>query len=299
MPQETELAILFADVSGSTHLYEALGDVRARETVARCMAIMTDVVAKHGGRLVKTIGDEVMATFPSTEAVIGAAAQMQEEITGKLSVGGRQLAIHAGCHFGPVLVEGADVFGDAVNLASRMANQAKSGQILTTGETVTRMPRIWRASCRQIDRTQVKGRREPVDVFELVWQADDVTLLSDRSWANAPLQGGGELVLVTADRRIVVGEALPTVTVGRADQSDLVVNGKFVSRLHARIEYRNSRFTLTDQSVNGTYLVSDLGERKLVRRDSYVLKGSGVMGLGREPEPGATDAVRYEVKEQS
>lgn len=288
-----ESAILFADVSGSTQLYDTLGDVRAREIVASCVAIMMALTRRHGGTLVKTIGDEVMTTFPTADAAAAAATAMQDAI-GQLVVEGRQLAIRVGFHFGPTLVEDADIFGDAVNLASRMANQAKAGQILTTGPTVARMSASWQASMRQIDRTDVKGKRDQIDVFELVWQADDATLIRLRPWANTPRGSGGQLMLSAAGRFLELGDSRPALTVGRAEQNDLVIKNDVVSRLHARLEYRNGRFVLTDQSANGTFVVPDGGQSAYVHRDSLVLVGAGLLGLGESPSPGSLVTVRYQ-----
>jgi adenylate cyclase len=292
-----ESAILFADVSGSTQLYDTLGDVRAREIVARCVAIMMEITQRQGGTLVKTIGDEVMTTFPSADAAAAAAADMQEAITGHLVVEGRQLAIRVGFHFGPILVEDKDIFGDAVNLASRMANQAKAGQILTTGTTVEHMSGSWRVSMRQIDRTDVKGKRDQIDVFELVWQADDVTLIRLRPWANVPRRSGGRLMLSVAAQRIELDDSRPALTMGRAEQNDLVIKDDVASRLHARLEHRNGRFILTDQSANGTFVVPDRGQSAYVHRDSVVLVGAGMLGLGQSPLPGSPVTVRYEPSE--
>lgn len=296
MQRETEMAILFADVSGSTQLYDTLGDLRARAIVARCVAIMSEITQAQGGSVVKTIGDEVMSTFGSADEAVAAAAAMQEAITGQLVVDGRQLAIRVGLHFGSALIEDMDVFGDAVNVASRMANQAKSGQVLTTGATVERMTGPWRSAMRQIDRAELKGKREQVDVYELVWQAEEVTLIRHKPWANAPQLGGRRLLLQGGSGVVELGEGHPTMTVGRADETDLVVKDDGVSRLHARVEYRNGRFVLTDQSANGTWVLPDGGEGSYVHRDSLVLAGSGLLGLGQAPQPGAAVSVRYELR---
>ena len=292
-----ESAILFADVSGSTQLYDTLGDLRAREIVAHCVALMKEATQRHGGTLVKTIGDEVMTTFPTADAAAAAASAMQEAITGQLVVEGRQLAIRVGFHFGPILVEDADIFGDAVNLASRMANQAKAGQILTTGTTAERMSKSWQASLRQIDRTDVKGKRDQIDVFEVVWQAEDVTLIRQRPWANAPRGSGGHLMLSAGSQRIEVGDSRPALTMGRAEQNDLVIKSDVASRLHARLEYRNGRFILTDQSANGTFIVPDRGQSAYAHRDSIVLVGGGMLGLGQSPLPDSPLTVRYKPSE--
>lgn len=291
MPQEVQLAVLFADVSGSTQLYETLGDVRARSIIARCIAVMTEATRRHGGTLVKTIGDEVMTTFPAAAAA-EAACEMQEGITGEMVVEGRPLAIRVGFHFGPTLFEEADVFGDAVNLAARLTNLAKSGQILTTSATVERLTGPRRKSCRQIGLTQVRGKRDQVAIHEVVWNAEGATIMRV-PWATQH-RAGGRLVFTAGGTRLELGEGHPSLTIDRADQNDLVVRQPVVSRLHARIEYRNGRFVLTDLSANGTYVVADGGGSSYVHRDNQDLSGSGTLGLGEPVSPESLTRVRFE-----
>jgi class 3 adenylate cyclase len=292
VPREAQLSVLFADVSGSTQLYDTLGDVRARSIVARCLAVMTEATRRHGGTLVKTIGDEVMTTFPDASAAAEAACEMQEGITGQMVVEGRSLAIRVGFHFGPILFEEADVFGDAVNLAARLTNQAKPGQILTTGVTVDRLTGPRRKSCRQIDLTRVKGKREQIAIHEVVWNAEGATLMQ-APWATQH-RAGGRLVFTAGATRLELGEGQPSLTIGRADQNDLVVRQPVVSRLHARIEYRNGRFVLTDLSANGTYIAADGKAGSYVHRDSQDLIGAGTLGLGEAVSPTSLTAVRFE-----
>jgi adenylate cyclase len=290
MPREELLAVLFADVSGSTQMYETLGDVRARGIVARCVAEMTEATHRHGGALIKTMGDEVMTTFPAAASAAEAACEMQERITGQI-VEGRPLGIRVGFHYGPALREEADVFGDAVNLAARLAAQAKSGQILTSGATVEQLSGARRLACRQIDLTQVRGKREEIAIHELIWQAEDVTVMR-APWATEH-RPSGRLVISAGGTRLVLGEGHPSLTIGRAEQNDLVVHQPLVSRLHARIEYRNGRFVLTDLSANGTYVAPDGGDASYVHRDDQELTGSGALGLGDAVAGEPPTQVRY------
>ena len=184
------------------------------------------------------------------------------------------------------------MFGDAVNLAARMASQAKSGQILTTGATVEHLTGARRKSCRQIDLTQVRGKREEIAIYEVLWQAEDATIMR-APWATQH-RAGGRLVLTAGGTRLELGEGHPSLTIGRAEQNDLVVHQPVVSRLHARIEYRNGRFVLTDLSVNGTYVAADDDGSGYVHRDSHVLTGSGTLGLGEAVSPDSLVTVRYE-----
>jgi adenylate cyclase len=135
MGRDVEVAILFADVVGSTQLYEQLGDDKARRMVARCLEIMREATETNRGQVIKTIGDEVMATFDTADDAMAAAKRMQEVITTAPDLAHEHghVAIRVGCHFGAVVQEQRDIFGSAVHTANRMTSQAKAQQIVTSG----------------------------------------------------------------------------------------------------------------------------------------------------------------------
>ena len=296
LQQQSSKAILFADICGSTKLYEAHGDAKARKLIARCVDLMTESTHKHGGTLIKTIGDEVMCSFPDADAAAAAALEMQERVSGEAIVaGGASMAIHVGFHAGPVVQEEGDVFGDAVNVASRMVNLSKRDQILTTAATVAQLSAKLRKATRQVDRAAVRGKREEIDVYELVWQEAEVTRIAGKAWVIPQAGPPERLVLTRGAHELVVSEKHPSVTVGRAEQNDLVVASDLISRLHARIEHRNGRFSLTDQSTNGSYVVDGAGAVRFVRHDTQILSGSGTISFGHKPDSGQTDLVHYHV----
>src|ERR1019366_3973729 len=153
MGKDIELAILFADVVGPTRLFEAMGDLRARDIVSTCIDVMREATEQHRGTLIKAIGGEVMSTFPPGDDALNAAGQMQKQIAAhtELRVEGQPVSIRIGCHYGSVVLENRDVFGASVHTANRMTSQAKAGQIITTSATVEHLSPEWRASVRQID----------------------------------------------------------------------------------------------------------------------------------------------------
>ncbi|MCC7257737.1 MAG: FHA domain-containing protein [Gammaproteobacteria bacterium] len=293
-----EVAILFADVVGSTHLYEAMGDERARETVQQCLKVMREATEQFGGTVIKTMGDEVMATFPSADDAMSAGSQMQKRITSASQPGadGTRVAIRIGCHFGPVVVEDRDIFGAAVHTANRMTSQAKAGQILTTASTVEQLSGEWRAFARQIDVATVKGYTSEMALFEVLWQPEEATsMLPSINWSAAPEPpAGGRLRLKFRGQEIVLGGTNKTAaSMGRADENDVVIKGNLISRVHARIDLRKNRFVLVDESTNGTFIQRDDGEEVYVRRDSAELTGSGVIGMGRLASRGTPLAIEY------
>ena len=287
------LSTVFADISGSTRLYETLGDSVARELVSECLDLMTEHIIRHGGIVIKTIGDEIMCTFPTAEAAVEASMGMQEGVTEDLPDRNPNtpstLTIRVGLHYGPAILEGGDVFGDAVNVAARMAGLAKGGQIITTQGTVAELSPVLRSSTRHLDRISVKGKQEDIDIFEVIWQAEDVTrmatgLLKTQA-KNATLQ------LSYHERSLVLDQDMEPFTVGRGKKVDMVVNDTMASREHARIECRRGKFILTDISTNGTYVQTPDGPSYL-RREDLVLTGEGRIALGRELSE-ATEYVTF------
>lgn len=289
MGKDIELAILFADVVGSTHIYEVMGDLRARDIVLTCVDIMRTATETHEGTVIKTIGDEIMATFPSADSALNAASQMQHEIRSRaeLKVGEQPVAIRIGCHFGPVVLENRDIFGAAVHTANRMTSQAKAGQIMITGAMVQRLAPEWRSSVRQIDIATLKGKSNEDELYEVLWQKEDATSMLPVLSMGGQLrekQKPQRLRLKYQGQELVMTVGRASVTMGRAEENDIVIKGNLISRLHARIEFYRNKFLLVDQSTNGTFVLSQSGEESFVRRDSLQLKGEGMIGLGKTPE---------------
>lgn len=300
MGKDVEVAILFADVVGSTQLYEDLGDTQARDMVGRCLEIMREATETNNGQVIKTIGDEVMATFAAADDAMAAAKQMQERITTATDLAHDKghVAIRVGCHYGAVVQEQRDIFGAAVHTANRMTSQAKAKQIITTLSTVERLSPEWRSTARQIDVATVRGKAEEVVLFEIVWQPEEATsMLPTVQWSRDKSRKPRRLSLRSQGKEVLVGEGRKSVTLGRAEENDLVIKGNLISRVHARVESSRDRFTLIDESTNGTFVQTSDGDEIFVRRDSTVLTGEGVIGLGRVAQPGTALAIHYIVEE--
>ena len=302
MGKDIEVTILFADVVGSTQLYEQMGDLKAREMVGRCLEIMREATEQHNGTVIKTMGDEVMSTFSSADDAMNAARQMQKLISsdkGLALEGSGHVAIRIGCHFGPVVQENRDIFGSAVHTANRMTSQAKAKQIITTASTVEKLSPEWRATVRQIDVATVRGQSHEVALFEVLWQPEEATsMLPTIGWGNKSKNGErSSLSLRYQGQEITMDASRKNVSMGRAEDCDLVVKGTLISRLHARIETSRGKFMLVDESTNGTFIQTIAGDEIFVRRDSTQLNGEGVIGLGKVAQPGTALAVHYIVEE--
>jgi len=296
MAKDLEVAIVFADVVGSTQLYDKFGDTKASETVALCLDVMKDATYQFNGTVIKTIGDEVMSTFPTVDDAMNAAVMMQSRITSETRRDGSiPVSIRIGCHYGPVVQEQNDIFGAAVHTANRMTSQAKARQIVISGFTVEQMSPDLRRQTRQIDVATVRGKLDEVALYELVWQPDEATsMLPTIEWENKAKKAS-KLLLNFRDKTIEVSDRRKSVNIGRADDNDLVIKGNLISRIHAKIEMRRGKFVLVDQSTNGTFLQDLQGHETFVRRDMTELDREGTIGLGRAEQPGSALAIYYKM----
>ena len=202
----TTLAILFADISGSTRLYETLGDALARQRVADCLSVLTEAIQQCGGTVIKTIGDEVMSTFPSAEVAVRAACAMQESLAERAALSKTPLTIRVGLHYGPALIEAGDVFGDVVNLAARIVGLAKANQILTSRQTVDSLPETMRTMTRHVDRAPLKGKQEVTDIYEVIWREDELTRMEGPSLSPPSTTSGVRLSLRFRGKELEVNQ---------------------------------------------------------------------------------------------
>lgn len=291
---ESNLTILFADIAQSTRLYELLGDQAAENLIGMCLARLTEAATRHGGTVIKTIGDEVMCTFPGARDAVGAAKAMHASLEEPLSVGeGTRLSpnLHVGLHAGPVIRRGNDVFGDAVNLAARLVKLSKSRQILASRTIIDALDTQERTSTRSLGCIPIRGKSGDIPIFELIWEEYDMTIIAEHALVSPDAAASMELRL--GDRVIRVGPGKASVALGRDQGNDLVLAGSHVSRSHARIEFLAGKFLLSDRSSNGTWVSFRNGETVHLRRDRVVLYGSGTISPGIRSEPDSPEAVRF------
>lgn len=290
MGDQTAGCVLFADVSGSTKLYEIVGDTQAHAAVDLCVKLFSALTEQHGGRVVKTIGDEVMAVFADAPPAATAARDIQLGVQDMAPVDKVRLGVRVGFHYGVLVERDGDVFGDTVNLAARLAEMASRGQIITSLETAERLAPVQKMDARRLYSIPVKGREREVDICELMWtDSDDATqVVASRASTDA----GDALRLVYRTRIIVVGPERRSVVLGRDATADLVVADRMASRAHCEIEQRQDKFVIADRSANGTFLSID-GDREIVlRREEALLRGHGFITLGQSRST-ATEFVEF------
>jgi len=249
-----------------------------------------------GGRVVQTIGDEVLCVFPTALAATQAATEMQSRIEMQEPVSGWRLQIHIGLQFGPVLEEGPDVFGDCVNVAARMVKLAKPSQIIAGGECVQALTGPMKDQTRALDKLPVKGREQEVDVYEVLWrQSEELTYMASRA-PGPPDQAQVRLCLRHGGKEMILGPGRELIKLGRENSCDIVIADRKASREHARIERRRDKFVLVDVSSNGTFVTFQGEPEMAVKREEVLLRGRGSISFGHPYSADPTEVAAFEIQ---
>jgi class 3 adenylate cyclase len=295
-------AVVFADLRGSTSLYELVGNEIASEVVTETVDSIARRVPATGGILVKTLGDGLMAVFPSPAQAVECADQMHEELdivmarrSAITGFGEARLQLQVCVALGETVEVSGDFFGDAVNVAARLLDHAGDNETLVTVDVLRALPMEQRNMFRSLDRVRLRGRVEPVEVHILSRRGLDTapTLVGSQAMG---LAGPEAVVLVWGNLRRRFTAADMPVVIGRGAASDMQIDDARVSRAHCRIDLIGATLQLSDLSINGTF-VRFASEDEIVslRRGSCTLHGSGEVGLSGSPEDPGVAAMQFEV----
>jgi adenylate cyclase len=290
------LVVLYADVSGSTRLYENFGDETARADIAKCLDILTASAETFEGRTIKTIGDEVMCTFVNPLQAARAAVEMHQALRRESAAGeflSGAVRVKIGWHLGAAEWRGPDLIGEAAVVGQQVIGLAKAEEILASGVSLDALPAGQREDAQFIDTIESAYDGSPVEIFKLPWElGEDVTRFEGAVTA-ATLDSHSQLILYHAGRSIKLNEANRHCRVGRTEDNDLVVGGRFTSRHHAEINFRHGRFYVRDESINGTIVTPAEGEVLRLHREEGVLHDEGTIVFGSGEQEDTSAAVRY------
>jgi adenylate cyclase len=294
--ESAQRAVLFADVCDSTALYETLGDAPALALINTLFEKLGAITAAHEGILIKTLGDAVVCQFRDADKAFRAACDMQTSAATLSPRSQAKFAIKISFNYGPVVVKDDDLFGDTVNVCSRLNTLGGPEQVLTTQQTFDALTPGLRVRCRQLYPLKVKGKAEQIMVYDVLWRLDpDIT---ERDLPARPLAARMVAVLKISygGESFTVGPA-QEVLLGRDKGNDIIIESTRASRVHARIFGRDGNFVIADQSSNGTFLLIDGNSREmLLRREEAVMGERGWVGVGKSAEGHGTHVLRYRLE---
>lgn len=299
--QPKNLVIFFADIAGSTKLYETLGDVVAHECIVESLRSISDKVKSTNGVVVEIIGDEVMAYFQAVDDAVDCACQIQQHFSSTTSSHGHQMFVRIGFYRGDVQLDKGHPYGDTVNTASRMASLAQGGQIITTRESVSSACNEYQGICRPFSEMMVKGKSEALDVVEVVWNEDDATSIFIPTKVPERRPSSGTLTLKYSNKTLKITDRSTPFVVGRGEHCNLVFPIDTASRSHLRIEVRLGEFVVIDHSTNGTYITTPPGKRAhdgldmRIHHREWTMVGNGKISLGKPVLSAGQNVIEFQL----
>jgi hypothetical protein len=288
---------MFADVAGSTAMYENMGDDLARERISKALNSLIAISRRHNGNLVKTIGDEILVYFTDIDMAVFAAKAIQEAMEDDRSPETIGVSIRIGMQYGSTILENDDIFGDTVNVAARIASMAKARQILCTQEIAFMVKSAELSNnMRPFDRLRVKGKNEQLDVYLYAWEEEeDITNMATASSFTNPARHDQvkTLVLKYEGKAHTIKTDTTSYVLGRGQDCDLIIKGDLISRHHTKLEHRRGKFIINDQSTNGTFIRTTEGQEIFLRREEFTVFGSGYISLGKKVDPSDENIIHF------
>ena len=297
-----EVTVVFADLTGSTGVFEALGNAKATQVITRLTDWLGKVCVARGGKVVKNLGDGVLMVFPRSAHAVEAVTEMQRLHTERIKTWPDSLRMHLqiGLAQGAVIEQSGDLFGDAVNLASRLSDLSGPDQILASDTVIHELPADTLVRFRSLGPMNIRGRVESCLVHRVEWQNE---VLSDFFTVPAGLTPspfkrtvpeGGSIGLSWLDLSADFASTELPIHIGRVAQAQFIINDPRVSRLHAKITWRAGKFYLADLSSYGTWVRFASGtEIVALRRQECVLLVAGEIALGAPFEDFSVPTVSF------
>jgi class 3 adenylate cyclase len=291
--------VVFADLVGSTGIFERLGDETAGRFVTQLTTALSRSFEQHRGRVVKLLGDGLFVVFQAESDAIAACVGIQKRLqeTPIYPGGnGKPVQMQMGVESGEVVEIEGDCYGDAVNSAARLADLAGAEQILTTGRVREALGPDLRSKLRSLGPMFLRGKSEQTEVYRVQWQPErdtDATMMGASMFKASP---NAHLELTCAGQTFRLDPNGASLTLGRAATATLSINDSRVSRVHAVVDWKGGHFILNDQSSFGTWVYMGGGNTPLVlRRTECYLVGSGLITLGCEREAESAPRVEFSV----
>lgn len=297
--------VVFTDLFGSTGVFEVLGNARATQAVTQVTTWVAHIVELHEGRVVKMLGDGVLALFEKSPSAINAVVEMQrghQHLMMKIPPA-KRMPLRIGVASGDVEIVEGDCYGDAVNVASRLSDLSGPHQIWANSAALKGADEAPGVRFRILGPISIRGRVEPCTVYKVEWQndvtSDFLTLQADLDplfdAGNTDALGGQVELTWLGIKKTFKSFELP-IHIGRVRDVEFVVNDPRVSRTHARIDWRNGSVMLVDVSSYGSWLrFSGGGADILLRREECVLHGCGEIALGSSFNDLSAPTVQFPV----
>lgn len=298
-----EVTVVYSDLSGSTGLFEVLGNAKASQAIVQLTHWMGELCTSYQGQVIKFLGDGVLVVFADNTAAVTACIEMQRLHSERILSwpAKQQMSLQIGLARAEVIEKDGDFYGDAINVASRLSSLAGPKQILASEDVLKPLPAEAASFFHALGPLEIRGRQQPCVVYRVEWEGEvleeaytvcaDLPTLSGKAFVSLK-----KIELSCGDHHGAFLASETPIFLGRDLTAQFVINDPRVSRRHAKIVWRAGSFNLEDVSSYGTW-VRFFGSQTAVplRRYSCVLHDSGEMTLGAGFDDGSVPTVGFHI----
>jgi len=294
---QRKLIVMFADVSGSTALFERLGDKEAMHAVERCLKRMKRSIDGYKGKTIQVVGDELLGAFETAEDACQAAIDMQQRIADLPPVSGLKLTIRIGLHCGEVMDDGKKLTGSAISTAARIAGIARRDQILCSSSLIKELSEPSFIATNPLPELgTVPEDGEALGLFQILWPSYQGAASSSPPSAFGQIRGAvaERLCVRHRGKAFLLDDKTPVLTIGRDLGCKLIIDDRKASRQHARVEKRDDGYYLVDTSTNGCFVTLSGRQEVMVRRHEMQLESRGQISFGNSGSDPLADIAEFE-----
>lgn len=289
---------MFADVSGSSALYQQMSNGDAKAIIDHAIEVMSSETEAHHGRVIKTIGDEVMASFDCADDACQTALAIQYRCSRSPEL--TSLSIRIGMDFGPTLLSNNDLFGDTVNDAAYISHIARGNQILISAAMHQSLQQVFKDLSQEFDNVRLKGHNERSRIYRLEWEPPTLSQNPTTVMSIADITqtlDKNALYLTCSNKQVAIYPEQTPYIIGRdQNNSHLHISSDLASRDHCHILYRRGKYVLVEHSTNGTFVTQPHQAEIYLRREELPLAGQGSFSIGQSGQKPNAFIINYSTK---
>ena len=273
-----DITVMFTDIKGSTAYFEKYGDLAGVMMVHTCNELLRERIEKNHGVFVKTIGDAVLATFEDPKDSVLAAIDMQQALRSRNEGRGEkdQIHIRIGLNYGSGVVKTNDVFGDVVNVASRVESAAQPDQILMSDTVNQRVTHLDLFKIVHVGRFSLKGKEGASELFEVLWDEQRKATTASAHLVTPPSADVAPFVIQDIVRGAVAGEwklQEGTLTIGQRNCDIAFPQDTKMAPEHAKLVAEKGQFYVEDIAGRGVFV-------RLI--STYTLQNKDIILMGTQ-----------------
>lgn len=284
-------ALMGVDFRERLETHDACGAADTDTLVALSSVRSLSIAQRHGGVVIGTDTNANVFRFPTVDDALRAVRDLHDLFDSDLAVGHAQVLYRIGIHYALAFTDADAALDAGLETAQQIVQQSRRRQILMSETAVERLSPCFKNRVFDSALSLDVGADEPLTLFEIVCDQDNVTAIHQGQLSAC--DASSQLTLHYQGGVWIVDADMPVLMAGRGGDCDLVVQAAQASRFHARFEFRQGRFIVSDQSKNGTLIELPQDKRVFLKHQELALWGSGTLHLG-ENKRSMGSSIQYD-----